>query len=59
MTWRGINLLALAAIALLVAAVGQAIAALLLESWWLMADACVCGLAGIGISILAVLEDVL
>ncbi len=59
MTWRGINVFALLAVTLLVAALGQSVTGVLLESWWLVADAGVCGLAGLGFAVLAVLEDVL
>lgn len=59
MTWRGLNLLAVFSGILLLSALIQSIAAILTESWWLMADAGVCGVVGLGFGVLAVLEDVL
>lgn len=56
MTYRGYSVLALLSIALLVLALGQSIAGLVLENWWLMGDAGVMALCGLALAQLSVLD---
>lgn len=57
MTFRGYSILAVLAGLSLLGALGQSISGLFLQNWWLMADAGVMAVAGVGLAVLSVLDD--